>query len=208
MLCHKLKTIFVHIPKTGGQSVETVFLDQLGLGWDERSVLLLRGNDDPKRGPRALAHLTAAEYTLLGYLDKETFDSYFKFSVVRNTWDRLFSLFKRSFARKCSFEEFINKYVSEENFTDHYNRGIFPQDRFILDDEGRLMIDLVIPYDELSERMGEVIDRLSLNGISLKHLNSSPPVLPGSYREYYTPQMKNRISLIYKREIELWEFEF
>ena len=30
MICHDYKCIFVHIPKTAGQSIEHVFLNQLG----------------------------------------------------------------------------------------------------------------------------------------------------------------------------------
>ena len=46
MISHKHKTIFVHIPKTGGQSVESVFIEDEGLTWDTRAPLLLRRNDD------------------------------------------------------------------------------------------------------------------------------------------------------------------
>ena len=31
MISHEHKTVFIHIPKCGGQSVETCFLDDLGL---------------------------------------------------------------------------------------------------------------------------------------------------------------------------------
>jgi len=42
MISHKHKTVFVHIPKVAGQSVEQMYLADLGLNWSERAVLLLR----------------------------------------------------------------------------------------------------------------------------------------------------------------------
>ena len=46
MLSHQHKTIFIHVPKTAGQSIETLFLDDLGLKWDQRGSLLLRRSTD------------------------------------------------------------------------------------------------------------------------------------------------------------------
>ena len=68
MLTHQHKTVFVHIPKNAGQSIETVFLDVLGLTWESRAPLLLRPNDIPELGPRRLAHLAASEYVSCGHM--------------------------------------------------------------------------------------------------------------------------------------------
>ena len=37
MLCHDYRTIFVHVPKTAGQSIEMVFLNKLDLTWEQRA---------------------------------------------------------------------------------------------------------------------------------------------------------------------------
>src|SRR5437764_11835271 len=91
MISHKYRTIFVHIPKTGGQSVENVFLTLHGLTWETREPLLLRPNSDRNLGPSQLAHLRAKEYVACGHIDQENFDSYFKFAFVRNPWERIVS---------------------------------------------------------------------------------------------------------------------
>ena len=67
----KYKCLFVHIPKTGGTSIESVF------GWYSGH----RGEQD---------HRTILEYRkLLG----TNFDTYFSFSIVRNPWDRAVSYY-------------------------------------------------------------------------------------------------------------------
>jgi hypothetical protein len=77
MLCHHDRCIFVHVPKTAGQSIEHVFLDRVGLTWETRAPLLLRPNDQPRLGPPRLAHLKAREYVACKYVTPEQFAGYF-----------------------------------------------------------------------------------------------------------------------------------
>jgi hypothetical protein len=67
------KSIFVHIPKNAGQSIEHVL-----------APLLLTYNNNPELGPPRLAHLKAREYVSCKYLTREQFDDYFKFAFVRD----------------------------------------------------------------------------------------------------------------------------
>ena len=60
MISHPHRTVFVHIPKCGGQSIETAFLADLGLGWKSRAPLLMGANDRPELGPPRLSHLRQA----------------------------------------------------------------------------------------------------------------------------------------------------
>ena len=59
MISIKHKTIFIHIPKCAGQSIEYLFLKDLGINWDQRINLLLRSKKFNERGPERLAHLYA-----------------------------------------------------------------------------------------------------------------------------------------------------
>ena len=70
MVNDKLKCIFVEVPKTGSTSV--------------RSVI---GN--PNR-----PHKSISEIKFM--VNKEKFESYFKFGFVRNPWDRVVSLYERN----------------------------------------------------------------------------------------------------------------
>lgn len=92
MISHKHKTIFVHVPKCAGQSIEKAFLADLGLDWSSRGPLLLRKNREPAVGPLRLAHLEASEYVKYHYLSEELFTQYYKFAVVRDPYARVVSL--------------------------------------------------------------------------------------------------------------------
>ena len=68
MISHQYKCIFIHIPKTGGTSIENVLSQDKSKGSDHR-----------------LLH---------EYSNCSDFDSYFKFAVVRNTYDRIWSIYR------------------------------------------------------------------------------------------------------------------
>ena len=73
MISHELKTIFIHIPRTGGTSIETALV----------------GNNWWKIEP-ATKHIDWCEAKKF-YANY--WNDYLKFSVVRNPWDWLVSLY-------------------------------------------------------------------------------------------------------------------
>lgn len=159
MISHRHEAIFVHIPKTAGQSVEQAFVEDLGLTWEDRDVLALRYNDDPARGPQRLAHLYADEYVRLGHIEQERWDSYFKFAVVRNPYDRILSEFRyRRFRQTGPLFWFLRR-----NFQDDYFdrvRHLVPQTRYLFDGDGNCLVDEIIRFEELSQRMPAVFARI------------------------------------------------
>lgn len=232
MLCHEYKCIFVHVPKTAGQSIELFFLGLLGLSWESRAPLLLRPNDDPKLGPPRLAHLKAAEYVTCGHLKQEQFDTYFKFSFVRNPWDRIVSEYKyRGYARSFDFKTYLFKYLPEPGWTDTYCHFI-PQYDFLFDAEGKLLVDFVGKFESLEHDFDNVCCKLGISETALPHMNKSLDrnqqkrgakylrnlrhLIPlrartdvfKHYTEYYDDESKNFVMHLYKKDIDTFNYEF
>lgn len=79
VVCHQKKCIFIHIPKCAGTSIEQFIKDH---GRNDLQFIGLYQN-------RSLHHLTAIELKII--IKEQIFHHYYKFSVVRNPYDRLLS---------------------------------------------------------------------------------------------------------------------
>ena len=78
MISHEHKFLFIHIPRTGGTSIESQF--------------------NCKENKEKNKHWTLSYWRKT--LDRETFDDYFKFAFVRNPWDLMISKYKCSCLRR------------------------------------------------------------------------------------------------------------
>ncbi|HKL22798.1 MAG TPA: sulfotransferase family 2 domain-containing protein [Tichowtungia sp.] len=175
MLSHPHKTLFVHIPKCGGQSVETAFLNDLGLDWGTRSPLLLRRNGNPRLGPPRLAHLKANEYVKYHYASSEMFDSYYKFAVLRDPIDRMVSTFnymglKSEDGELLQWDAFLYQWLPRKIQSSNF--FVAPQREYICDTDGSVLVDDVFWLENLSDAF-ETIKRRSNLESDLPHVNSS-----------------------------------
>ncbi|WP_299410205.1 sulfotransferase family 2 domain-containing protein [uncultured Roseobacter sp.] len=208
MISHQHKVIFVHIPKTGGQSVEHMFLDDLGLSWEERAPLLLRPNQDPKVGPRRMAHLYADEYVSKGHVTQEQFDSYLKFAVVRNPYDRIISEYlyrfqKTPFWKTPSAARFLKR-TYPDDFSDTA-RHMMPQTRYVMDANGKLLVDHILRFEEMGEAMADLSEQIFGTRRSLPHRNKTKvdnKAKKAKLRKTLQPQ----IAQMYQEDFEAFDY--
>lgn len=134
MIDHERRFIFLHIPRTGGTSVET----------------LLRGGDLWRDRPDE-KHLSASEARRLYGAD--AWDRYFTFTFVRNPWDRMVSLWKsRYYAQAPTLREFLVRYRPRPH------EPSSPRYADILD----LNVDFVGRYERLQQDFDLVCDRIGI----------------------------------------------
>ena len=181
MISIEHKIIFIHIPKCAGQSIENLFLRDLGLNWQERYPLLLRPKKANEKGPERLAHLYAEEYFKFGFIRKEKYDKFFKFSIIRNPIDRILSEINyRRIPKKNSknsigiesVEEYISKVIKLNKFSD-LQRHISPQVKFLHDSEtNKLLVDKIILFDEINHEVPKILKKLKVF-LEVPKINSS-----------------------------------
>ncbi len=172
MISPKHKSIFIHIPKVAGQSIETLFLEDLGLPWEARKELLLRKKGKHEPGPDRLAHLRAKDYVALGYVNTTDFQHYFKFSFVRNPYDRVLSYYHYlGYSRIISVAAFVKKVLSKKVAADHF--FFQSQYDYLYDDAGTLLVDFVGKLEHISKDIQYVLERTGLKNKVLPHVNKS-----------------------------------
>jgi len=230
MISKAHKTIFVHIPKVAGQSIETMFLNDLNLKWSDRSELLLRKRLSNEKGPFRLAHLKAHEYVELNYIESNVFNDYFKFSFVRNPYSRAYSYYKYlGYSKICSFNYFL-KFVLEKKIKQQHFFFISQTD-YLFDSENNLLIDFVGKFEALNEDIKVVIKKSNLKTQTLPYVNKSKSEIKRSvskvlknpiilanlktnntifkdYREAYDHKGIKLIQTLYKEDLDNFEYEF
>jgi hypothetical protein len=192
----------VHIPKTGGQSVEHVFLAEHGLTWENRAPLLLRKNEDENRGPKRLAHLLAREYVPFGYVAAEDFAASFKFAVVRNPYERAISEYRFKRATNPSLRKSFRDYVLSLD-RKKLPRHDEPQSDFVLDESGRMIVDRIVRFENLSADFAEVSKQIFGHAIVLPHVNKAATDRP---EEADDIELRRALYRKYERDFDLFKY--
>jgi len=213
-------------------SIEHIFVNALGLSWKTRDSLLLGKNKLPEQGPPRLAHLRAEEY-VNHHMTQETYDDYYKFSFVRNPWDRAVSFYKYlGYNKKCLFKKFLlgdfkNKIFKEQHWF------VRPQSDFIYSDNDRLLVDHVERFEDLQAGFDRICPHIGLAQTTIPHINQSKnraSVMHGSYKDaarltlrrlsmkkvslharyqdYYDEETIACITSLYGRDIQLLGYGF
>jgi len=172
MISKKHKTIFIHIPKAGGQSIETMFLNTIGLQWDTRADLLLRKKKPEEKGPYRLAHLRARDYVSNGYIGEQEFNDFFKFAFVRDPYKRVYSLYNYlGFSKIISLKNFIENIIVKKFESDQY--FFRSQYDYVYDLDGNKMVDFIGKLESIDVDIQKVMDCSGLKNVTLPHVNKS-----------------------------------
>jgi chondroitin 4-sulfotransferase 11 len=209
---HQLNCIFVHIPRTGGTSIESA----LGLrgDWRVENTDLMFGlvtAPDIQRKIGAtpfLQHLSANELDKLLPCHARR---YYRFAFVRNPWERMVSIHARLDPHMrvtaqgvglqlegSSFDEFLEL---TENFS-HVH--LQPQHSFVVDSSGASAVDFLGRFERLTTDFEAVCARLGIN-CALPHLNASNHC---DYRACYDAGSRRTVERRYGEDIERFGYRF
>ena len=212
MISFENKCIFVHIPKTGGTSVEDAIwgsnhgkrtVDQLWMG------VIRPGYNKYQTG--GLQHLLASQ--IRQEVGAETFDNYFKFTFVRNPWDKVVSQYlyvkKRPMIMKSMGIDRgtpFSKYVESLARDHQVHVQSFEQWQFLLDDHSRSMVDFIGRFENLDSDFQTVAETIGIPGTRLPHKMKN--WWRKKYQQYYDERTVQLISEIYAKDIELFGYKF
>jgi hypothetical protein len=216
----KKECIFIAVPKTGTTSLRTQ-LKQNGLPLIKRPHLdimqvrdslyvfflhqaLGNNKDFPSESVPRDADIRAKA--------KEVFDTFFKFSAVRNPWARALSLYSRlegvRVKGKISFEDFCKNHLYASDTckqpTLHQN-----QLDWLCDENGKCIMDYVYKLENFNQAIKEIAEltdgRLRLKK---KDANRNPNSHSRSYREVYTEETRKLIARRFEKDIDYFKYTF
>lgn len=225
MISHKYKCIFIHIPKCAGTSIETAFGhfdNHSGRGGqDHRTIRAIEKPFISQDAFNSIENTKEVYYRLKHQYDgsvsnprnknivtKNQYNSYFKFTFIRNPWARAFSWYKNvmrdeihlknhGITNQTSFNDFLKLFAG--------SRKLKPQLYWIKNFKGSIPLDYIGRFENLTEDFQEICKILNVKNITLPHK------IKGSnedYYQYYNENSKKIILDTYKNEIKMFGYSF
>ncbi len=212
-ISHKQKFIFIHIPKTGGDSVEDCldlnrnndlfgFEDSNGNRYSIKDGLNLQ----EKKRLICLQHLTALQ--IKKKIDKNIWEDYYKFTFIRNPWDKIVSHYFYIIQKRKDLQKIL-KINKKNTFRDYVyiigkTKRVSQQKNYIFDDQNKNIIDFVGRFENLEKDFQKVCDKIKVKAV-LKKTNISTHK---NYKEYYTSETRNIVKNLFNDDIELFKYKF
>jgi Sulfotransferase family. len=188
----RTKSVFVHIPKAAGTSVSKAFY-----------------------GARQ-GHHTALAYKAS---DPVRFARYYKFSIVRNPYSRLYSTYnyllnsphlednewaQKNISQYKDFNDFVCNWVNAKNILTW--KHFLPQSYFLCDEDGNLLVDDIGNMENMAEIFSEVSLKLNFKGV-LPQENVMGKTVNG-YRKHYSDASMEVVSQVYGEDLRRFNYEF
>lgn len=184
------KIIFIHIPRTGGTSVRELF-------------------DFPLWGHQCFASSLKEQ---LGH----KYNEYFKFTIVRNPWDRMVSYYhflkddpigtKYSYPGGLADDESFKSWIMRRfgPGSQIHPNGDYYTKKWLGDYDGNILVDHIIKFENFEEELQPILDKYELNK-PIPHLNKS---IREPYQEYYDDESKEIVRENFAKDIILFGYKF
>ena len=184
------ESIFIHIPKTGGISIATALYGVL------------------------IPHYTWQEWRRV---NPRKFERYFKFAVVRDPISRFASSFDflKAGGINATDQEFSRVELASFNKANDFAKALAdsavaarvlqachftPQAEFVASRSGRLKVNRLIPFENLSAGFGEVVKLLGEESIQLPHLNKTLE----RKQVHFDQEARAVLDRVYAMDFKLW----
>ncbi|WP_374765211.1 sulfotransferase family 2 domain-containing protein [Yunchengibacter salinarum] len=204
MISHEYNCIFIHIPRTGGSSIEHLVADKNWWSIDKKTK-----------------HLTASQAKRIY---SEHWDDYFKFAFVRNPYDRAVSLlnfskvyynnsdstslthfhidgYKALFGAPLTVEYDYRFWSREEVLRLHHKPNQIYGN--ILDEE----IDFIGRFENLQEDVNYIFDKIGFARKELSHLAASKIKKPKKDDFYADDATKNLVKELYYNDFKRFGYQ-
>lgn len=213
LVSHKHKWIFFHLYKCGGNSLRVV----------------LKENFD---GCEEMYGVHCLPKDLKVHFDKNigkgAWESYYKFSIVRNPFDLLVShLFYCKRAQTHGWHDIIIKEKMDSDFMNGFTKLYFktleehkiPENRpvgsnkvvtllqYLTDEKGKILVDFVGKLEQINECQKTIFAKLNLPPQAIPRINISGN-RERNYRQYYNDTSQKLVEKHFEKDLKHFNYEF
>jgi len=232
IISHSYKFIFIKSEKTAGTSVEAA-LSRFCSGDDVVTPINDYRHNRDENGEFIHQSMNADEFikldlpnlqhadtlTIMSQVTEEVWDTYLKFSIIRNPWDRSISDFfwKRrqdpAIKPRKRFYHYLGIPFNELSQPKKALHDFLESDEFVNNDrfyvmDDELCVDFVIRYESLEEDLTEVCNRIGIPTVELPHLKTGFRQKRYHYSKYFDEESKEIVAKKHKNDIRLFGYKF
>ena len=172
-----MKKLFVHIPKTGGQSVFSII-------------------DDPWTRTFPFRH----DPLFVLEINNQISDDVFKFCLVRNPYKRTFSYYKHFLNQNelsnITFEEFLYN-LKKKTYFKNTPMLLYPQSFYVYDLNCDISLN-IFKYEKIN-RLKKILKK------QIPHLNKGN-YTTSEYYHSYTPQNIDSVKRLFECDFDLFDY--
>ena len=200
MISLQKRFLFVHIPKTAGNSIQSILRH-----YSEDEITHSRSTQDgiERFGVRNANYKIKKHSTLADYrsaLGEEQFGSLYKFACVRNPWDRMISYYFTPGQQRAGWDpQAFKKFVSRTPSVADYLR----LEEEEADPFGN--VNRVMRFEKLTEDFRAVCSDLDIPTAPLPQYNRSSR---DHFSKYYDEELRELVRRRFALEIERFGYAF
>lgn len=231
IISHKHKFIFIHIPKCVGSSIVAALQNAIsgfvlgskggGVFGEDPDPLMastekLRNTDlnnfevfkvEHRYGNADHLQQHSTYNEVKEYFDKNNFNikNYFKFSFMRNPWEREVSYYIYANKRSgISNREWCNK-IASMSFSEFITQSTDPQLNYVCNKKNNVAVDFLGSGKYIQKDFDTICDKIGVPRQQLPHTNKSNHK---HYTKYYDDETRQIVAEKYARDIEYFGYEF
>jgi len=144
------------------------------------------------------------------------YENYFKFSFVRNPWDRLVSCWKNK-VKEADFNYFRISGEEQKKLQDFASfvdfvieRGEMSTNDPHLCAQSRMIdlnhVDFIGRFENFEDDLRKVLSKLKIDNFEVSKKNAT--ISRKSYHDYYDNITRDKVAEIYAKDIELFNYQF
>jgi len=204
MINHKYKCIFIHINKNAGTSIDILFNRRHSGHWNLKAYESFRRT-------------------------KFLYRHYYKFTVVRNPWDKMVSLY-HSWAKSSNWDwgwgsdnkpTFIEFIKIIDGFSNERQMELWPERKmyqhksgtmrmsnqldWLIDSNNKIPLNYICRFENLQEDFNKVCDDIGFPKTELPYYNKSNHL---HYSTYYDEETKDIVARRFSKDIEYFKYKF